>query len=171
MLNRRAHLFGFFAATVGIFSNSLLIAAPAGFLPQTIDLTLNRDGMLIGRIVDPRGQAIANTDVTLLDNNEIVSLVKSDLEGNFRVANIKPGTYRLASHNVTQICRIWAPGTAPPAAKQSALLVTNKPVTAGQVAPLKYWLANPTVMLGIAAIVIAVPIVAFNVSKDRDAGS
>ena len=61
------------------------------------------------------------------------------------------------------------PRTAPPAAKQSALLVANKEVAAGQVAPLKYWLANPSVMLGIAAIAIVVPIVVFNISQDRQA--
>ena len=170
MLNRPAHLLGIIATVVGIFSNSLATATqPPGGLPQAIDITLNRNGLLTGRIVDPRGQAIAHTDVVLIANEEVLSLVTSDATGYFRVPNMRPGTYRLASNHAVQICRVWAPGTAPPAAKQSALLVANKEVTAGQVAPLKYWLANPSVMLGIAAIAIVVPIVVFNISQDRQA--
>lgn len=142
-------------------------AQPAPVIAPAIDVELNRDGLLTGRVVDARGGAIAEEDVTVIGREDIVSHVKTDREGYFRVPNMQAGVFRLVSKNVVQVCRVWSPGTAPPAAHKSALMVAKGEVAAGQVTPLRYWLANPHVIGGIAAIGIVVPIVAHNIRQDR----
>ena len=157
----------FVASSVSLFQLDAASAQPIPAIAPAIDVELNRDGLLTGRVVDARGQPIADGEVTVLGREAIVSHVKTDHEGHFRVPNMQAGMFRLVSRKVVQVCRVWSPGTAPPAAQQSALLIASSEVTAGQVAPLGYWLANPNVLGGIATIGIVTPIVVHNIRQDR----
>lgn len=172
MMNHTAHLLGSVAAVAAIFANNLATAAVPPATPATaIDVALDADGLFSGRVVDPRGEGLPEAEVAVINDQQIVATVKTDGEGFFCVGGITAGTYQLASNRAVRSCRVWFPGTAPPSAKPSALLVSPDAVAAGQVAPLRYWLANPNVMIAIAAIAVVIPIVAFNVSKDRRASS
>jgi hypothetical protein len=155
------------ASNLSFCHRGVVLAQSVPAIAPAIDVELSRDGLLTGRVVDARGQAIADGEVTVLGREAIVSHVKTDREGNFRVPNMQAGMFRLVSKEVVQVCRVWSPGTAPPSAQRSALLVASTEVAAGQVAPLRYWLGNPNVIGGIAAIVIATPIIANNIRQDR----
>ena len=100
---------------------------------------------------------------------ENIATVKTDPLGYFVIPSPSPGVYQLTNGTWVQSVRIWASGTAPPAAKDEILIVAAEPIVAGQVAPLRYWMANPNVMLATAAIAIVVPILLFNKSQDRAA--
>jgi hypothetical protein len=168
MMSHTAHLLGSVAAIAAIFSNNLATAAVPPATPATaIDVALDSDGLFSGRVVDPRGQGLPEAEVAVIDDQQVVATVTTDREGFFRVGGMAAGTYQLASKRAVRLCRLWFPGTAPPSAKPSALLVSPDGVAAGQVAPLRYWLANPNVMIAIATIAVVIPIVAFNISQNR----
>ena len=137
--------------------------------PRAVDTSAQPDGTICGQCVDPRGNAIAEKTLQLLHAGQVVATVQSDRAGHFTFTSPPSGVYLLTDGTSVQSLRIWAPGTAPPAASQNILFVASGPIVAGQVAPLRYWMANPNVMLATAAIAIAVPIIIFNASQDNAA--
>ena len=137
--------------------------------PVTIDLRPGSDAALRGRLVTPRGSGVSAETLQLTRGYENVLTVKTDPLGYFILPSPSPGVYQLTNGTWVQSVRIWASGTAPPAAKDEILIVAAEPIVAGQVAPLRYWMANPNVMLATAAIAIVVPILLFNKSQDRAA--
>jgi len=102
----------------------------AGATP--IDLALAQDGMLHGTVLDASGLAAPNTTVRLVQNQRAVAQTVTDAQGRFTIAQVRGGTYLLATSESAGVYRVWAPGTAPPAAKPNALLV-NGPVVRGRI--------------------------------------
>ena len=137
--------------------------------PSAVDTSAQIDGTICGQCVDPRGKAIAGKTLQLRHADRVVATVQSDHVGHFTLPSPPSGVYLLTDGTSVQSLRVWAPGTAPPAATQNILFVASGPIVAGQVAPLRYWMANPNVMLATAAIAIAVPIIIFNASQDNTA--
>ena len=137
--------------------------------PATLDTSAQSDGMIRGRLVDPRGNGVSQSMLRLHQGNQVFAKAETDASGRFVIPSPPPGGYQLTDGRWVQSLRIWAPGTAPPAAGQEILIVAPGPVIAGQVAPLRYWMSNPNVMLATAAIAIAIPIILFNVSQDNAA--
>ena len=61
-------------------------------------------GTVGGKVVDPLGAVVPNADVTLLQNGKVVSVTKTDQEGNFAFSPVDVGQY---------LVRVEAPGFAP----------------------------------------------------------
>jgi hypothetical protein len=136
-----------------------------------LDVSLTGDGLLQGRVVDRHGRGSADTVVRVLREGQVISEVKSDATGSFRVVGLTTGVYHLVNHHRARVCRVWRSEVAPPSAHKSVQLIADGPITAGQVTPLKWWLADPLVIAGITAIAIAVPVAVHNARNDRDSGS
>ncbi len=133
------------------------------------DIVLQDQGVLVGRIVDSKGLAVANSPVSLQTGGKEVARVVSDDMGRFRATGLKGGVYQVASTGQQGVYRLWAPQTAPPAAAKGLSLV-SQPVevvrgqfggagggnpfsTAGQ------WIAeHPIITAGAVAAAIAIPI-------------
>jgi hypothetical protein len=140
--------------------------APIPLATAVSDVSLNAAGLLTGRLVDRQGRAISSS-VTVLHNDKIVSQVKTDALGNFRVVGLNGGTYRLMADQGVAVCRVWAAGTAPPGATQSVLIVADGRIAAGQFG-LRYWLSNHWVIAGLVTAAVAAPIIAHNNRLDPD---
>ncbi|NIO35495.1 MAG: hypothetical protein GTO26_11090 [Planctomycetales bacterium] len=138
---------------------------------KTIDVVMGRNGLLTGRVMDRRGQAVAGTLVTVLEGNSVVSQVKTDRGGHFHVVGLAAGVHQLITPQGHQVCRLWQPEAAPPAAVRSVQLLLRDKVVAGQYSPLTCWLADPAVMAGMTAVLIAVPVAVHNNRQDRGSGS
>ena len=134
--------------------------------PVTIDLRLGSNATLRGRLITPRGSGVSAETLQLNRGSENVLTVKTDPLGYFIVPSPSPGVYQFTNGTWVQSVRIWTSGAAPPGAKDQILIVAKEPIIAGQVSPLRYWMANPNVMLATAAIAIAVPLLIYRPASD-----
>ena len=134
-----------------------------------IDLCAPTGTRIKGRLVTPRGTAVSGVHVAIQRGPESIFNVLTDSQGYFSLPAFEPGVYTLTDGTWVQPIRIWAEGTAPPVAKTEMLIVVREPIVAGQVSPLRYWMANPNVMLATAAIAIAVPVLIYRPASDRPA--
>ena len=141
-------------------------AAPAVQTPS--DIVLQDKGVLVGRVVDARGQAMANSPVSLTTGGKEVARVVSDNTGRFQAKNLRGGVYQVASTGHQGVYRLWAPQTAPPAASKGLSIVSQPvDVVRGQYGPgpgnpfsaAGQWIAEHPIMTaaGVAAA-IAIPI-------------
>ena len=114
----------------------------------------------------PRGTAVSGANIAIQRGSESVFDALTDSQGQFSLPAFDPGVYILTDGTWIQPIRIWAEGTAPPVAKTEMLVVAREPIVAGQVSPLRYWMANPNVMLATAAIAVAVPVLIYRPASD-----
>jgi len=132
-----------------------------------IDVVLRDKGVLVGRIVDAQGLAVANTPVSLQTGGKEVARVVSDNLGRFQATGLKGGVYHVASTGHQGNYRLWAPQTAPPAAAKGLSIVSQPTdVVRGQYAggggffsKAGQWIAeHPIITAGAVAAAIAIPI-------------
>ena len=132
------------------------------------DVVLQDKGVLVGRIVDAQGLAVANTPVSLQTGGKEVVRVVSDDAGRFRATGLKGGVYQVASTGHQGVYRLWAPQTAPPAAAKGLSLMSRPvDVVRGQYGPgpgnpfsaAGQWIAeHPIITAAAVAAAIAIPI-------------
>jgi hypothetical protein len=160
-------------------AQSALAAAPgrnggmaAGFqsAPKVIDVALGSAGVLRGQVATREGRPAAGTPIVLFKADKPVARTEADQIGHFEFNNLSGGVYVMATPGGGQLCRAWAPGTAPPAAVPRALLVLDNAVIRGQTfcpTSLYEWFETHPV-LGYTAVTaaIALPIILINMDDD-----
>ena len=122
---------------------------------SVLDIALQQDGVLRGQLTNVQGAGEANQQVALVKDGQTIANSKTDAKGNFALQGVEAGVYELQTATSRNVCRVWAPNTAPPSAKQAALLVSGSDIVRGEIAGL---LANPWVLGAIVAVAIAVPL-------------
>jgi hypothetical protein len=100
--------------------------------PMVLDVALAEGGLLLGQVVDPQGQPVADAPVAVLYQGKEVAKTTSDATGNFAVSGLKGGAHVVQSGEHGGICRMWSPQTAPPSANRQVLLVKGSQVARGQ---------------------------------------
>lgn len=108
-----------------------LAAGPAP-TPAVADVALADGGVFTGKVVNGQGAPIAGAAVSLQQAGVEVSTAVTNEEGVFQVQGLRGGLYQVVSEQGVVGYRLWAPNTAPPAANQSALIVTGDAILAGQ---------------------------------------
>ena len=153
-------------------------AAPARLVaaegaPMVIDIALDHGGVLRGSVADRQGAAAARVPVTLLHNGNVAAQAKTDEQGSFEFDQVRGGVYLITAGEAGQICRAWAPGTAPPAAVTRVLVVADSAVSRGQLfAPtsLYEWFeTHPVLGYTLVTAAIALPIILANLDDDDSA--
>lgn len=135
---------------------------------QPSDVVLQEKGVLLGRIVDAQGVAVANAPVSLQSRGKEVARVVSDDSGRFQAEGLQGGVYQVASNGHQGNYRLWAPRTAPPTAA-AGMSIVSQPVDvvrgqygAGPSNPFSaagQWIAeHPIITAGAVAAAIAIPI-------------
>jgi len=118
---------------VGLCGPQAAVAAlPAGRTPLVIDVALADGGLMVGQVVDAQGQALAGTDVSLCIAGRTIATAESDAKGLFAFRGLQGGVYQLTAAEGQAIYRVWATGTAPPSARQAALVVAGEDLARGQ---------------------------------------
>ena len=138
-------------------------------LAATIDVALSDDGTLNGLVVDGFGHPKAGFPIRIQQFETSVASVVSDAGGAFRCNIQNGGMYLLAAGDQVVMLRCWAPGTAPPHAKDQVVVQAGD-VLRGQISPAS-GLSNPWIITGLAVTAIVVPIVLHNNRADRENGS
>jgi hypothetical protein len=156
-------------ATLGLmFPQARLLAdAPAPKTPvskqnqvnRIPDLLLTSGGTMTGRVVDHSGKVIEGASVVLKQGNKEMAQAVTDHEGIYSFKNMKGGVYHVGSGNTEGVFRVWSAKTAPPTAKEHALLVMGENGARGQ-----FGSVDPTLVLLTAGVITAVVLSAIAVS-------
>lgn len=107
------------------------LARTAAGMP-VVDVALHEGGLLKGQVIDVQGNPQADTSVALWRRGEHVGDAQTDAEGHFALAGLGSGVYQLKTAEGAGVCRLWAPGAAPPAAHEAVLLISGNEVVRGQ---------------------------------------
>ena len=116
--------------------NRDVVNSPAAMpAPTVYDVVLGQNGALYGKVVDRQGAPLADTPVGLFQNGRQVAVSKTDANGQFSFVGIRGGTYVVKAGYGVAVYRLWAPETAPPVARDVAMVVSGSQVVRGQIGP------------------------------------
>jgi hypothetical protein len=150
-----------FVALIGLLVPQFALGAgpaPSPARSAVRDIELQEGGVLSGQLLNMTGQPSAKAKFALVDRFGDTRPVVTDVEGKFRVAGLRGGSYNLVVAEGAVPVRVWAKGTAPPHA-QSELLMLDSALTArGQAGGGLGLLSNPWFLAAALAAAIAIPI-------------
>ena len=111
--------------------------------------------------MDPQGTSLAGIPVGLFHNGREVAVSMTDANGHFSVIGLRGGLYLIRAGYGTAVYRLWAPNTAPPVAREVAMVVSDRQIVRGQLVSSPFWsfVANPWVIAGAIAAAIAITVV------------
>lgn len=92
-----------------------------------VELQMQADGSIRGKVVDRQGKSLANASVKI-SNRVGSAAVQTDAQGMFAIQGVGVGEYVIGLGNGTQKVRVWNARTAPPNTAQLALLVVGDAV-------------------------------------------
>jgi len=153
-------------ALIGTVIPQQLLAAPAGAIQSSQengeasidDIALDMHGKFHGQVLRESGAAASDVTIHVLKNGREVTNVSTNEEGRFEISGLRGGVYQFMTGESGVMYRVWAPRTAPPAAKPVALLVDDHGLIRAQDHPVLNFLTNPWILgVGVAAA-IAVPL-------------
>jgi hypothetical protein len=131
--------------------------------PPIADVALDADGRLQGQVVDNAGLPAAGTTIVLVSQGRAVAVVTSDAAGHFTAEHLAGGIYEVHAAGNVSLARLWAPQTAPPAARQTLVVQCgdpSEPIVRGQhtFGPFDgSWMKGRGPWLIAAAAIVAVP--------------
>lgn len=137
--------------------------------PTCVDVVLGPGGVLRGQVQSATAAPRGAVELVLVQVDREMARTTTDEQGHFQLDGVRGGAYSVASAGSCVEVRLWAEGTAPPAAQDALLLVAGRDVTLGQGAGGTFWrtVTNPWVSAGLIGAAIAVPIALNN----NDSGS
>jgi hypothetical protein len=135
--------------------------------PVIRDVELSNGGLLIGRLLDANGRPLTDADVSVATGGKQLATTRTDVEGVFAVSKLRGGVHEISTSDNVQVCRLWAPGTAPPRVPKSIDLISGPDAVRGQYGPppgnrmlreAKVWATNPWIVGGVVAAAVAIPV-------------
>lgn len=96
------------------------------------DVALGANGTLSGLIVDEQGYPLSGAVVTVHQGKKVLGRTVAGKSGTFTVSRLRAGVYQVTAGSSTEVFRVWAENTAPPAAKKGLLMVVGNQVVRGQ---------------------------------------
>ena len=124
--------------------------------PVMTDVALSDGGTLEGLVVDNQSTGQPGVPVTLRSQDRDVAQTITAADGQFVVQDLRGGVYHVAAMQGDESFRLWAPRTAPPAAKKRAIVYVQN--NGSSDSGLKRFLGHPLILPAIIATAIAVPI-------------
>jgi len=134
--------------------------ATAAVAPLIADVALDDDGRLSGQAVDGAGLPAAGKPVAVVHQGREVAHTQTDAAGRFTVNHLTGGVYEVHCEDGASLTRLWAPHTAPPAARSTLLVSCGGPIVRGQHTMGPYdgsWLKGRGPWIIAVAAIIAVP--------------
>jgi hypothetical protein len=120
------------------------------------DVALRAGGELVGFRIGADGGGMSETVVVvhqILHETPKPEPIKTstDADGRFSITGLRGGVYYIESENGAACCRLWAPGTAPPKARDLIVLTDDDPVVRGKSRRSRGTLITPARVLFTAA--------------------
>jgi len=136
--------------------------------PAINDVGLQPGGVLCGRVLDANGVPCPQCELLVSHEGEAIAKLETNDHGAFETTLSRGGIYQLTSSEGSAWFRVWQPNTAPPRAATQALVVQGSDTIRGQWSPTQALFAHPHFVLGVAALLVAVPVLIYNNRSDRD---
>lgn len=157
-------------ATLGmVFSQGRLMAdgpqsaAKSARVAGVPDVALTTGGTFSGRVVDHAGKVLEGAQVTVRQGKTEIGKTVTNKDGLYTFKNMKGGVYQVASGNTEGVFRVWAEKTAPPAAKEHALLVMGEKGARGQ-----FGAVDPTLVILTGIVIADLVVDAITLNKVND---
>lgn len=141
-----------------------------------IDVALQPQGCLVGRLTKPDGQPKAHAAFAIYNDRGLVARGCTDPQGRVSVSGLQGGVYQFVVGTESHLLRLWAEGTAPPSGIREVLLVHDPTVLRAQWAaprPLnnlarrvKFGARNPLVFGTVLTAAVGVPVILHNLNHD-----
>jgi hypothetical protein len=128
--------------------------------PAVIDVALAEGGRLNGQALDRAAGPAAGKPILVMQQGRLIASTRTDAAGRFSVDRLTGGVYEVQCDGGESVSRLWAPRTAPPAAKQILLVTCGDGVVRGQTTFGGFhgdFLKGPGPWVIAAATIIAVP--------------
>jgi hypothetical protein len=122
---------------------------------------------LSGQVIESAGVPPAGTRVSVRQMGLEIAATATDRIGNFQLRGLRAGPCEIVAGGAYGTFRLWAPDTAPPLARRSALVLPIEGPIRGNQGPIEYWLGKPWVIAGIVAVAVGVPVAIHNRRIDR----
>lgn len=134
MRNQRASITALTAVLLGLtlIAQSTAEERLDGRRPSILDVSLHEGGKLIGVYVNKAGKPVQGNRIQIRQQSKVIASVDTDDRGRFEAAGLRGGVYEISTAQGVGMFRLWTAKTAPPAARQSVLLVANENVVRGQ---------------------------------------
>jgi hypothetical protein len=139
-------------AAPGADGSHPLPAATDAASPMVTDVALQDGGAFVGQVVDQQGLPVRGVTVQIRQEDREVAGAVTDTDGQFRVSGLHGGVYQVVAGQTSTVYRLWAPQTAPPAARPAALLVSGQDVVRGQAGGLGWAAVCGAAAGGVAAV-------------------
>jgi hypothetical protein len=154
----------------------LWAAVQTDHAPTATDVALHRGpqgNVLTGRVLDQQGAPQPGTSVALLARGQKLQETMTDRNGSFTFANLRGGVYQVVSTGAVGVYRVWMPGTAPPSAQPTVMIIAGEDLVRGQCHPIRqgcaqarFWLSHPAVVAGLVGTAVVVPVLLLNCDDD-----
>ena len=135
------------------------------------DVALTEGGTLHGLVVSERGSPRSNALILISHAGREVARTGSDAAGRFIVQGLRGGMYQLATSGGSRLVRLWAAGSAPPSARDSARLVAVECVVRGQSTSRRRFSSDAVLLGAIVAVGAAIPLIIHGNRSDDRPGS
>ena len=139
------------------------VAKKAAQVNRVPDLALTTGGKMTGRVVDHGGKVLEGAEVVLKQNDKEISRTLTNHEGVYSFKSLKGGIYNVSSGNTEGVFRVWTEKSAPPSAKEHALLMMGENGARGQ-----FGSVDPTMIVLTAGVIAAVILSALALEKIDD---
>ena len=142
-------------------------------VPQIVvrDVAINSAGQLDGIVINTAGTPVANSVVLIQQAGKQITEVTTDVSGKFVVAGLPGGVYKISSGTGSDVYRLWAPNTSPPAASDGVLIIDSGDVVRGQMTATEFITSEAVIIGAVAATAIAIPIAVHNSKRDSSPAS
>lgn len=135
------------------------------------DVRLKQDSVLQGTLRDDDGHPLVNQDVHVFRGDKFAVTTRTTKTGQFQVADVVGGEYRINVGTRSWSCRCWTNDAAPPGASNGLTITTNQPkadavVLRGQKPLCCLWGGEPLMLGVLIAAAIAIPIAVHNSDSD-----
>ncbi len=111
-------------------------------LPKPLDVSLNDQNQLVGRVVNQQGTGLNGATVHVRRHQKHIASVKANEEGVFHTGPLTGGVYQVAVAGKTVELRVWQGAAAPPRAAKLATVIVGPTVRAQSCTNVGCSLAN-----------------------------
>ena len=123
------------------------------------DVQLDATGKLGGKLTDRGGAALTRAPVVLYQGRNQVAQTRTDQHGRFKFEKLRGGAYQLYTVGRQAMVRTWTPGTAPPGAGKSLLIVADYGAVRGQYDMGDVLSSGVIPIIVVTSAAIAIPII------------
>ena len=164
------------AMAAGMLLVGSMATARSASADLPIDVALQPQGCLVGRLTRPDGQPKPLVAFAIYNDRGLVARGFTDQQGMVTVSGLQGGVYQFVVGTESHLLRLWADRTAPPSAIGEVLLVHDPTVLRAQwaaprplnnlVRRVKFGARKPLVFGTVLTAAVGVPVILHNLNQD-----